>query len=93
MYDREKRNPLFVADIGLSVRKVSNGYSVKINHSIIDNQVGSIIVANGKEEVLGIIGDLFDACDQVPKAKGRGAFYGDAGNEPQDCGDPDTEPE
>lgn len=70
----EFRKPYYQADLGLSVRKVSNGYSVKINHSIVEGAVGRIIIAENKDEVLKILGAIFTENEKVKKDDN--GFYG-----------------
>lgn len=64
---REYRQPVYNGDLALSLRKVSNGYSVKINHSNIDEDVGRIIVAPNKAQVLVIIAEILDTSDAAGK--------------------------
>ena len=70
----EFRKPYYQADLGLSVRKVSNGYSVKINHSIVEGAVGRIIIAENKDEVLKILETIFTENEKVKKDDN--GFYG-----------------
>lgn len=70
----EFRKPYYQADLGLSVRKVSNGYSVKINHSLVNGAVGRIIIASDKDEVLKILSDIFSENEKAKKDDN--GFYG-----------------
>jgi hypothetical protein len=79
MHDSTRPRPFWQADLGVSVRKVSNGYSVKINHSIFEDAVGKIIIANGKEEVFEVLDKLFTECDTAPEDIKRNGAYRDEG--------------
>lgn len=78
-----KPNP-WQADLGLSIRKVSNGYSVKINHSQKTEDVGRIIVANSEEEVFKVLHELFKGSEEKKIPKGKDLF--DAINEEYERG-------
>ena len=67
------RKPYYQASLGLSVRKVSNGYSIKINQSVDRGQIGRIVIAQDKEEVLVLLREIFDLNDQ---AVGDEGYYG-----------------
>jgi hypothetical protein len=73
MEDTRFRKPYYQAALGLSVRKVSNGYSIKINQSVNRADIGRIIIAAGKDEVLEILREIFDINDG---ASGDEGFYG-----------------
>lgn len=67
------RKPYYQASLGLSVRKVSNGYSIKINQSVVREDIGRIIIAQDKDEVLVLLREIFDINDQ---SEGDEGFYG-----------------
>jgi hypothetical protein len=69
MYGENPRSkPFWQGDLAISLRKVSNGYSIKINHSAIPDEIGQIIVADGKKKCFEILTDLFEKSDKAAKA-------------------------
>ena len=71
--ETEFKKPYYQASLGLSVRKVSNGYSIKINQSVVKEDIGRIIIAQDKDEVLVLLREIFDINDQ---SEGDAGFYG-----------------
>lgn len=47
-------------DLGVSVRKVANGFSLKINASPTESDLGKIYIASSFDELTNTLKSLFD---------------------------------